>query len=113
MFMNDDIKMKVTCPNCGRKIRVKQKISWREYLREADRLLSDFEMEEFHCTCGESFLGAETPESEKLETIVHILDDLKSQGKFTITESGMKINLGFSDIWKIIKEFKTMEGVFE
>jgi hypothetical protein len=111
--MKDNIKMKVTCPYCRRKIRVEKKISWRDYLIEADRFLSDFEMEEFHCTCGEHFLGAETEESEKLETIIHMLEDLKSQGKFTISETGMKIDLGFSDIWKIIKEFKTMEGVFE
>ncbi|MBU7031620.1 MAG: hypothetical protein HXS53_03740 [Theionarchaea archaeon] len=111
--MKDNITIRVTCPHCGRTMHIKRKISFREYLDEWDRLLSDFDMEEFHCSCGQDFLGAETAQSEKLEKITSMLEDLKSQGKFEITGDGMRIHLGFSDIWKIIKEFKDLEGVFE
>jgi len=111
--MKDSITINVTCPHCGRTMHVSRTISFRECLDEWERLVSDFDMEEFHCTCGEDFLGAETLQSEKLEKLAHMLEDLRSQGKFEITGDGMKIHLGFSDIWKIIKEIKDMEGVFE
>lgn len=111
--MKDNITMRVTCPKCGQSLHVKKKISFRAFCNEGDSILSDFDMEEFHCSCGNHFLGVETVQSEKLENILDLLKELQSQGKFDISEHGMKINLGFSDILKIISELKTMEGVFE
>ncbi len=110
--MKDSISVNVTCPYCGKKVKTKKQIDFTEYA-DWDRIASDFDVEEFHCLCGETFLGAETAQSEKVEKVVKIAKELKAQGKFDITKTGVKINLGLSDIWKLIREFKDLEGDFK
>ncbi|KYK38949.1 MAG: hypothetical protein HXS46_11860 [Theionarchaea archaeon] len=110
--MKDKISFKVTCPYCGRTLRVKKQIAVYDYVDDWGKILSDFETEEFHCTCGETFLGAETVQSEKIEKIVEVAKTLQSEGKFSVSKDGVKISLGFSDIWKLIREMKDLEGDF-
>lgn len=110
--MKDSFTFEVMCPYCGQKMRVKKPVSLSDYLDDWDRILSDFETEEFHCSCGESFLGAETEQSEKIERIIELAKNWQSEGKFDISENGVKIRLGFSDIWKLIREIKDIEGDF-
>lgn len=109
----NNISLKVTCPHCGRKMQIEKRVAFTDYVDDWDRVLSDFEVEEFHCICGETFLGAETVQSEKIGKILEIAKDLKSQGKFDISEDEVKIKLGFSDIWKLIREIKDLEGDFK
>lgn len=108
--MKDSISFKVTCPHCGRTIPVEEKVSFEEYLDDWDRIISDFDTEEFHCACGEHFLGAETVQSEKVAKFVELAKNLKAEGKFDISEDRIKIHLGLSDIWKIIREVKNLKG---
>ncbi|MBU7013721.1 MAG: hypothetical protein HXS52_04410 [Theionarchaea archaeon] len=110
--MNNRVSFSVTCPHCGRKIKVKKDIDPGDYMRDWDQTLSDFEMEEFHCTCGERFLGAETVESDKLEKLLKLVKTLRAEGKIDISENSINISLGLSDIWKLIKEIKDIEGDF-
>ena len=107
--MKDRFKFKVTCPNCERKLQITRRIPFTEdYLDDWDRVLSDFETEEFQCACGEKFLGAETVQSEKVERIIELAKQLQSEGKFDISKDGVNISLGFSDIWKLIREIKDL-----
>jgi len=108
--MKDEISLKVTCPYCGRKQRVERKVAFTDYIHDWDRILTDFDVEEFHCECGETFLGAETVQSEKIGNIIEVVKDLRSEGKFDISEDSVKIKLGFSDIWKLIREVKDLVG---
>jgi hypothetical protein len=108
--MKDNFSLNVTCPYCGRTTRVVKEIT-RDYLNDWDRILSDFDTEEFHCSCGESFLGAETKQSEKIGRLLEVASNLRDEGKFSITENGVKIKLGFSDIWKLIRELKDLKDV--
>lgn len=110
--MKDKISFKVTCPYCGRNLRVEKQKVVTTYMDDWDRLLSDFDVEEFQCSCGEQFLGAETVQSEKIGKVIELAKDLKAEGKFDITENGVRIKLGFSDIWKLIREVKDLEGDF-
>jgi hypothetical protein len=110
MSMNNKISFSVTCPHCGRKLKVKKEINPADYTEDWDQILSDFEMEEFHCTCGERFLGAETVQSDKLERLLELAKTLRAEGKFDISKDSIRINLGFSDIWNLIKEIKDLEG---
>jgi hypothetical protein len=110
--MRDSISVKVTCPYCGKKVKTEKQIDFAEYT-DWDRITSDFDVEEFHCSCGETFLGAETAQSKKVEKVVTIAKELKEQGKFDITKTSIKINLGLSDIWKLIRELKDLEGDFK
>lgn len=108
--MKDNISFKVTCPYCGRRICWEKKVDFNEYLADWDRMVADFDTEEFSCSCGETFLGAETVQSEKIGKILEIANKLRAEGKFDVTEKGVTINLGLSDIWKLIRELKNLEG---
>ena len=108
--MKDSVSFKVTCPHCGQKISVERSTDVDDYLDDWDRMLSDFDMEEFHCSCGEHFLGAETVQSEKVAKIVEMVKTLKAEGKFDISKDSVRIDLGLSDIWKIIRELKDLKG---
>jgi hypothetical protein len=110
--MEDKISFSVTCPYCGQKIKRKKIIDFSEYIDDWDRILTDFDIEEFHCSCGERFLGAETVQSEKIGKIVNIAKKLRSEGKFDISENEIKIKLGVSDIWNLIREMKDLKGDF-
>lgn len=102
-----DITFTVTCPHCGRKLKVEKCTNFSDYRDNWDRILSDFNTEEFLCPCGERFLGAETAESGKVSKVVNLAKKLKAEGKFDLSENGVKIKLGFSDIWSIIRELKS------
>ncbi|MGD2250105.1 MAG: hypothetical protein PVF58_17010 [Candidatus Methanofastidiosia archaeon] len=108
--MTNEISVKVTCPNCGQKVKKKTTFHTKDYIGDWDKIVSDFDVEEFHCSCGETFLGAETPQSEKVEKFIHVLKEFKAQGKFDFSENGVKIKMGFSDIWKLLKEAKHFKG---
>ena len=108
--MKDEITFKVTCPSCGQKIRMRRE-AVTDYMEDWDKLLSDFDTEEFHCSCGESFFGAETKESEAYKSILDMAKELKAQGKFDISENGLKLKLGFSDIWKLIRELYKLKDL--
>jgi hypothetical protein len=110
--MKDKFFIKVTCPYCGQKMQIEEPISLSDYADDWDKILSDFDTEEFHCTCGETFLGAETVQSEKVEKIIEFAKKLQLEGKFNVSENEIKIRLGFSDIWKLIREVKDIEGDF-
>jgi hypothetical protein len=108
--MKDDVSFSVTCPYCGRRIHRRKEVVFQDYLGDWDKLLSEFDMEEFHCQCGETFLGAETAQSEKIARVVEMAKNLELEGKVDISENGVKIKLGFSDIWRIIRELKNLKG---
>jgi hypothetical protein len=111
--MKDKISIEVTCPYCGQKVKKKTMFSTKDYIDDWDRIVSDFDVEEFHCSCGETFLGAETSQSEKVERLVQVLKEFRAQGKFDFSENGVKIKMGFSDIWKLLKEMKHFKGDIE
>ncbi|MBU6996117.1 MAG: hypothetical protein HXS41_01105 [Theionarchaea archaeon] len=108
--MSNRVSFSVTCPHCGRKLNVKREIDPADYKEDWDQMMSDFEMEEFHCPCGEQFLGAETAQSDKLEKLLELAKTLRAEGKLDISRNSIRINLGLSDIWELIKEFKDLEG---
>ena len=108
--MKDDISIRITCPRCGHTQKVERFVSMDDYLNDWDKALADFETEEFVCQCGERFLGAETVQSDTVAKVIEFAKELKAEGKFDISENGVKIKLGLSDIWKIIREFKDLKG---
>ncbi len=109
MSMKDKIFFRVACPHCGQKQKVEKELTVYG-LDDWDRILSDFDVEEFYCECGESFLGADTVQSEKVAKIIEIAKNLKAEGKFDLSEQGVRINLGLSDIWELLRELKNLEG---
>lgn len=108
--MKDRISIEVTCPYCGQKVKKKATFQTKEYIDDWDKIISDFDIEEFQCDCGETFLGAETVQSQKVERLVNVLKDFRAQGKFDFSKNGVKIKMGFSDIWKLLKEMKHFKG---
>ena len=108
--MKDEITFKVTCPHCQQKMKVTRETA-TDYMDDWDRLLSDFDTEEFCCSCGKSFFGAETKESDAYRKILDLAKDLKAQGKFDISKDGLKLKLGFSDIWKLIREVHKLKDL--
>lgn len=85
-------------------------MAFYDYVDDWDRILSDFETKELHCAWGEIFLGAEIVQSDKVEKVVDLVKTLQAEGKFDIPKDGVKILLGFPDIWKLIREMKNLEG---
>ncbi len=108
--MKDNVSFKVTCPYCGRKIHLEKRVDFKECMADWDQMVADFDTREFSCSCGETFIGAETVQSEKIGKILEIVKNLRAEGKFDVTEKGVTINLGLSDIWKLIRELRNLEG---
>ena len=107
------IKFSVKCPNCGEKIRFKEKIDLEVAFDDPRSILETFESMLFHSKCGNEFFGAETAESDLIEDLIEVFNELKEDGKISYKNGSFSMNIGIFEGLKYLKKLKNIGDKYD
>ncbi len=102
------IDLSVECPECGRKIRIKEEIDLEEGFQDPTSITDIFESMLLQCSCGNEFFGAETKESDLIDDLVDILIELKHDGKVSYDDGIFCLDIGMIEGLKYLKKLKDL-----
>ena len=102
------IALTVKCPECERKIRFKEEIDLEMAFETPASILDAFDSMLFQCTCGNEFLGAETRESDLIEDLIEIFNELKDNGKVLYDDGNFFVDIGIFEGLRYLKKLKNI-----
>ncbi len=102
------MKFSVKCPICGEKIRFKEEIDLEMAFDNPNFVLDTFESMLFQCECGNEFFGAETVESELIDDLIEIFNELKKDGKISYENGSFFLDIGVFESLRYLKKLKNI-----
>ncbi|MCD6127561.1 MAG: hypothetical protein J7J21_04200 [Methanomicrobia archaeon] len=102
------MKFNVRCPKCGEKIRFKEEIDLEKAFNNPETIQDEFDSTLFRCSCGNEFFGAETKESELIDELIEIFNELKEEGKISYENGVFSLDIGIMEGLKYLKKLKTI-----